>query len=52
MQKPATFIALPMSIDQSKWHLAYSIMLTHFKIAILSVTLPQSITIYKLLLFK
>ena len=27
MPKPATFIALPMSIDQSKWHLAYSIML-------------------------
>ena len=52
MPKPATFIALPMSIDQSKWYLAYSIMLIHFKIAILSVTLLQSITTYKLLLFR
>ena len=34
MPKPATFIALSMSIDQSKWYLAYSIMLIHFKIAI------------------
>jgi hypothetical protein len=51
MPKPASFIALSMSIDQSKWYLAYSIMLIHFKIVILSVTLLQSITTYKLLLF-
>ena len=44
MPKPASFIALSMSIDQSKWYLAYSIMLIHFKIVILSVTLLQSIT--------
>ena len=49
MPKPATFIALPMSIDQSKWHLAYSIMLIHFKIVILSVTLLQSITTYNVI---
>ena len=52
MPKPATFIALSMSIDQSKWYLAYSIMLIYFKIVILSVTLLQSITTYKLLLFR
>ena len=52
MPKPASFIALSMSIDQSKWYLAYSIMLIHFKIVILSVTLLQSITTYKLLLFR
>ena len=52
MPKPATFIALPMSIDQSKWYLVYSIMLTNFKIVILSVTLMKSITIYKLLRFR
>ena len=52
MPKPATFIALPMSIDQRKWHLVYSIMLTYFKTVILSVTLQQSVTTYKLLRFR
>ena len=52
MPKPTTFIALPMSIDQRKWHLVYSIMLTYFKTVILSVTLPQSVTTYKLFEFR
>ncbi len=52
MPKPTTFIALPMSIDQRKWHLVYSIMLTYFKTVILSVTLPQRYTAYNLLIFR
>ena len=52
MSKPATFIALPMSINQRKWYLVYSIMLTNFKIVILSVTMMKNITTYKLLLFR
>jgi len=47
MPKPATFIALPMSINPRKSYLVYLCMLTNFKIVILSVTLLQSITAYK-----
>ena len=52
MPKPATFIALPMSINPIKWYLVYLFMLTNFKIVILSVTLQQSVTTYKLLRFR
>ena len=52
MPKPATFIALPMSINSRKWYLAYLVMLIYFKIVILSVTLQQSVTTYKLLRFR
>lgn len=52
MQKPATFIALPMSINPRKWYLAYLVMLIYFKIMMLSVTLQQSVTTYKLLRFR
>ena len=52
MPKPATFIALPMSINLRKWYIAYLNMLTNFKIVILSVTLPQSVTIPKPLKFR
>ncbi len=52
MPKPATFIALPMSINPRKWYMICLYMLTNFKIVILSVTLLQSITTYKLLLFR
>ena len=48
MPKPATFIVLPMSINPRKWYLVYLCMLINFKIVILSVTLPQSVTTYKL----
>ena len=52
MPKPATFIVLPMSINLRKWYIAYLNMLTNFKIVILSVTLPQSVTIPKPLKFR
>ena len=52
MPKPATFIALPMSINPRKWYLVYLFMLINFKIVILSVTLQQSVTTYKLLRFR
>ena len=52
MQKPATFIALPMSINPRKWYLVYLFMLIYFKIVILSVTLQQSITMHKHLRFR
>ena len=52
MPKPATFIALPMSINPRKWYLAYLVMLIYFKIVILSVTFQQSVTTYKLLRFR
>ena len=52
MPKPATFIALPMSINPRKWYLVYLFMLIYFKIVILSVTFSQSITMYKLLRFR
>jgi hypothetical protein len=52
MPKPATFIALPMSINPRKWYLVYLVMLIYFKIVILSVTLQQSVTTYKLLIFR
>ena len=52
MPKPATFIALPMSINPRKWYLVYLNMLIYFKIVILSVTLQQSVTTYKLLRFR
>ena len=52
MPKPATFIALPMSINPRKRYLVYLVMLIYFKIVILSVTLQQSVTTYKLLIFR
>ena len=52
MPKPATFIALPMPINPRKWYLIYLCMLINFKIVILSVTFLQSITVYKLLIFR
>ena len=52
MPKPATFIAFPMPINPIKWYLSYLVMLIYFKIVILSVTLQQSITTYKLLRFR
>ena len=52
MPKPATFIALTMSINPRKWYLFYLNMLIIFKIVILSVTFSQSITVYKLLRFR
>ena len=52
MPKPATFIALPMSINPRKWYIVYLNMLTNFKTVILSVTLQQSVTTYKLLRFR
>ena len=52
MPKPATFIALPMSINPRKWYLIYLYMLINFKIVILSVTFLQSVTVYKLLRFR
>ena len=52
MPKPATFIALPMSINPRKWYLVYLVMLIYFKIVMLSVTLQQSVTMYKLLRFR
>ena len=52
MPKPATFIALPMSINPRKWYLVYLFMLTNFKEVILSVTLQQSVTMYKPLKFR
>ena len=52
MPKPATFIASPMPINPIKWYLVYLVMLIYFKIVILSVTLQQSVTTYKLLRFR
>ena len=52
MPKPATFIALPMSINPRKWYLVYLVMLIYFKMMILSVTLQQSVTMFKLLRFR
>ena len=52
MPKPATFIALPMSINPRRWYLPYLVMLIYFKIVILSVTFLQSVTVYKLLRFR
>ena len=52
MPKPTTFIALPMPINPRKWYLVYLFMLIYFKIVMLSVTLQQSVTTYKLLRFR
>jgi len=52
MQKPATFIALPIPINARKWYIVYLNMLTNFKTVILSVTFQQSVTTYKLLRFR
>jgi len=52
MPKPATFIAFPMPINPIKWYLVYLLMLIYFKVVILSVTLQQSVTTYKLLRFR
>ena len=52
MSKPATFIALPISINPRKWYLLYLYMLTNFKIVILSVTFTKRYTTYNLLIFR
>ena len=52
MPKPATFIALPIPRNARKWYIVYLNMLTNFKTVILSVTLQQSVTTYKLLRFR
>ena len=52
MPKPATFIALHMSINPRKWYLIYLSMLINFKIVILSVTFLQSVTMHKHLRFR
>ena len=52
MPKPATFIALPIPKNPRKWYIVYLNMLTNFKTVILSVTLQQSVTTYKLLRFR
>ena len=52
MPKPATFIAFPIPINARKWYIVYLNMLTNFKTVILSVTLQQSVTTYKLLRFR
>ena len=52
MPNPASFIALPMSVNLRKWYLFHPYMLVIFKIVMLSVSLKQSITAHKLLKFR
>ena len=52
MPNPASFIALPMSVNLRKRYLFHQYMLVIFKIVMLSVSLKQSITVYKLLKFR
>ena len=52
MPNPASFIALPMSVNLRKWYLFHLYMLVIFKIVMLSVSLKQSITVYKPLKFR
>ena len=52
MPNPASFIALPMSVNLRKWYLFHLYMLVIFKIVILSVSLKQSVTVYKPLKFR
>ena len=52
MPNPASFIALPMSVNLRKWYLFHLYMLVIFKIVMLSVSLKQSITVSKPLKFR
>ena len=52
MPNPASFIALPMSVNLRKWYLFHLNMLVIFKIVMLSVSLKQSVTVHKLLKFR
>ena len=52
MPNPASFIALPMSVNLSKRYLFHLHMLVIFKMVMLSVILKQSITVYKPLKFR
>ncbi len=52
MPNPASFIALPMSVNLRKWYLFHLYMLVIFKIVMLSVSLKQSVTVYKPLKFR
>ena len=52
MPNPASFIALPMSVNLRKRYLFHQYMLVIFKIVMLSVSLKQSVTVYKPLKFR
>ena len=52
MPNPASFIALPMSVNLRKWYLFHLYMLVIFKIVMLSVSLKQSVTVYKPLKYR
>ena len=52
MPNPAYFIALPMSVNLRKRYLFHLYMLVIFKIVMLSVSLKQSVTVYKPLAFR
>ena len=52
MPNPASFIALQMSVNLRKRYLFHQYMLVIFKIVMLSVSLKQSITVYKPLEFR
>ena len=52
MPNPASFIALPMSVNLRKWYLFHLHMLVIFKIVMLSVSLEQSVTVHKPLKFR
>ena len=52
MPNPASFIALSMSVNLRKRYLFHQYMLVIFKIVMLSVSLKQSITVYKSLKFR
>ena len=52
MPNPASFIVLPMSVNLRKRYLFHLYMLVIFKIVMLSVSLKQSITVYKPLKFR
>ena len=52
MPNPTSFIALPMSVNLRKRYLFHQDMLVIFKIVMLSVSLKQSVTVYKPLKFR
>ena len=52
MPNPASFIALSMSVNLRKRYLFHQYMLVIFKIVMLSVSLKQSITVYKPLKYR
>ena len=52
MPNPTSFIALPMSVNLRKRYLFHLYMLVIFKIVMLSVSLKQSVIVYKPLKFR